>query len=332
MEQNAYKNELNQVAYTEAGRAALTEALLEARPAPHRRSWTRKGFAALLAAVLLVGSVGAAAGPVWNHFFGALDEDQQAVIETLSQDLPAAESNGTTMTPLAAFGDQDFYYLLLEITPPEDTVLPNYGKDEGYYQLMDGEGLGIRLKDGQGQELYNSVEYSWLERTSDREHLTAAIRIWPTESVDFSDGTDKILTIPGLWVQSPDKEYTPVLAGSWSFNIGAHTGGIQSRILDVSGVTVSKDYCDGLFLDALRISPLGVRLRYHWTGLKDPVIIPGAEISVVMDDGSEIQLSGSMGSFNDEECWNEEYGPFETPIDLSKAVAVRWGDAEIPVR
>ena len=54
MEQNAYKNELNQVVYTEAGRAALTEALLEARPAPRRRSWTRKGFAALLAAVLLV--------------------------------------------------------------------------------------------------------------------------------------------------------------------------------------------------------------------------------------------------------------------------------------
>ena len=53
MEQNAYKNELNQVVYTEAGRAALTEALLEARPAPRRRSWTRKGFAALLAAVLL---------------------------------------------------------------------------------------------------------------------------------------------------------------------------------------------------------------------------------------------------------------------------------------
>ena len=42
MEQNAYKNELNQVAYTEAGRAALTEALLEARPAPRRRSWTRR--------------------------------------------------------------------------------------------------------------------------------------------------------------------------------------------------------------------------------------------------------------------------------------------------
>lgn len=331
MEQNVYKNELNRVAFTETGRAALTDALLEARPAP-RRNWTWKGLAALLAAVLLVGSVGAAAGPVWNRFFDSLDEEQQAVIDTLSQELPAAESNGTTMTPLAAFGDQDFYYLMLEITPPEGVTLPNYSEDEGFYQFMDGEGIRMSLTDAQGRELNNNWEYSWAERSSEAAPLTAILRIWPREDVDFSDGTDKILTIPGLWVQSPDKEYRPVLTGSWSFNIGSCTGGIQSRTLDVSGVAVSRDYCDSLVLDSMRISPLGMRWRYHWTGLKDPVVLPGAEVSVVMDDGSEIRIDSDMGDFNDEECWSEVYGPFESPVDLEHAVSVRWGEAEIPLK
>lgn len=354
MEQNVYKNELNRVAFTETGRAALTDALLEARPAP-RRNWTRKGLAALLAAVLLVGSVGAAAGPVWNRFFDSLDEEQQAVIDTLSQELPAAESNGTVMTPLAAFGDQDFYYLMLEITPPEGVTLPNYSEDEGFYQFMDGDGIRMSLTDARGRELNNNWEYSWAERSSEAAPLTAILRIWPREDVDFSDGTDKILTIPGLWVQSPDKEYRPVLTGSWSFNIGSCTGGIQSRTLDVSGVTVSRDYCDSLVLDSMRISPLGMRWRYHWTAPeKEPVpsveavvgisgedgeavevlraFMPGAEIAVVMEDGREISLSGTMGSCDEDACWNESYAPFEAPIDLGRAVAVRWGTAEIPLK
>ena len=303
MEQNAYKNELNQVVYTEAGRAALTEALLEARPAPRRRSWTRKGFAALLAAVLLVGSVGAAAGPVWNHFFGALDEDQQAVIETLSQDLPAAESNGTTMTPLAAFGDQDFYYLMLEIRAPEGTVLPDYSEDEGFYQLFgDTVEEDVTLTDSSGLDLLCTLDYEWLNEN---------------------------LHIPGLWVQSPDKIYTPVLSGSWDFNIGTHSGGIQSLTPNISGVTIEHEDCGTMTMEYLRLSPLGMRIRHSWSELKEG-IYPGASLSVVMEDGSEVALVNTVGSSG--ENWNEEYGPFETPIDLSKAVAVRWGDAEIPVR
>ena len=330
MEQNAYKNELNQVVYTEAGRAALTEALLEARPAPRRRSWTRKGFAALLAAVLLVGSVGAAAGPVWNHFFGALDEDQQAVIETLSQDLPAAESNGTTMTPLAAFGDQDFYYLMLEIRAPEGPVLPDYSEDEGFYQLFgDTVEEDVTLTDSSGLDLLCTLDYEWLNENPEDNVLTAVIRLWAMEDTDLCDGTDKILHIPGLWVQSPDKIYTPVLSGSWDFNIGTHSGGIQSLTPNISGVTIEHEDCGTMTMEYLRLSPLGMRIRHSWSELKEG-IYPGASLSVVMEDGSEVALVNTVGSSG--ENWNEEYGPFETPIDLSKALAVRWGDAEIPVR
>ena len=191
-----------------------------------------------------------------------------------------------------------------------------------------------------------------LFRSDDK--LTVVIRFWPREGVDFSDGTDKFLHIPGLWVQFPDKEYTPVLTGGWDFNIGTHTGGIESRTLDVSGITTEHELCENLTLDYLRISPLGMRWRYHWTAPeKKPApsveavvgvsgedgeaaevlqaFVPGSEIVVVMEDGREVSLSGNMGSWDEEAHWNESYGPFETPIDLSRAVAVRGGTADIPL-
>ena len=122
MEKRVLQTELEHVRFTLEGRKALTEALMRGEPVRHSGSWVRRGIAAAVAAAVLVGSAVAAAGPLWSRYFGQLDREQQEIMETLSQTLPAAESNGTTMTPLAAFGDQDFYYLMLEIRAPEGTV------------------------------------------------------------------------------------------------------------------------------------------------------------------------------------------------------------------
>lgn len=330
MDKNAFQTEMNRVAFTPAGREALTEALMKGKAAPARRSggWARRSLAAALAAVVLAGSA-LAAGTLWERYFGRLDETQQEIIETLSRELPAAESNGTTMTPLAAFGDQDFYYLMLEIRAPEGTVLPDYGEDEGYYQLF-GDELGekITLTDEDGQELPRYVEFEWMPRTGEDNVLTAVLRLWPAEGVDFSDGTDKVLHIPGLWVQSPDKVYTPVLTGGWDFNIGAHCGNVEIRELDVTGVTQGTEEFGTLVLDSLRLSPLGMRWRAHWTSPQEG-IWPGAEIAVMMEDGREVSLDSTMGGC--QEDWSEDYGPFETPIDLNQVTAVRWGGVLIPV-
>ena len=266
MDSNAYRSELDRVRYTKTGREALTDRLMRTQGVERgrrRAGWPRKMMAAAVAAVVLVGTAAAAAGPLWERYFGRLDEDQQAVINNLSaapEALPAAESHGTVMTPLAAFGDQDFYYLMLEIRAPEGTVLPDYGEDEGYYQLF-GDELGekITLTDEDGQELPRYVEFEWMPRTGEDNVLTAVLRLWPAEGVDFSDGTDKVLHIPGLWVQSPDKVYTPVLTGGWDFNIGAHCGNVEIRELDVTGVTQGTEECGTLVMDSLRLSPLGMR-------------------------------------------------------------------------
>ena len=49
----------------------------------------------------------------------------------------------------------------------------------------------------------------------------------------------------------------------------------------------------------------------------------------MMKDGREVSLDSTMGSC--QEDWSEDYGPFETPIDLNQVTAVRWGDVLIPV-
>lgn len=331
MEKNAFQTELDRVSFTPRGREALTEALMGGEPAPVRRSgsWMRRGAAAALAAVVLAGSA-VAAGSLWDRYFGHLDEDQQEVIETLSQDLPAAESNGTTMTPLAAFGDQDFYYLMLEIRAPEGTVLPDYGEEEGFYQLW-GDALeeDVTLTDAGGRDVLCTLDYDWINDDPTDNVLTAVIRLWSMEDADLCEGTDKVLHIPGLWVQSPDKIYTPILTGGWDFNIGAHSGGVESLTPDVSGMTVEHEDCGTMTMEYLRLSPLGMRIRHSWSEPKEG-IYPGAPLSVVMEDGSEVSLEGSVGSCG--ENWNEEYGPFETPIDLSKAVAVRWGTALLSLK
>ncbi len=335
MDNSVYRSELDRVRYTAEGRTALTDHLMRAQSGERgRRSaqWPRKMMAAAIAAVVLIGTAAAAAGPLWERYFGRLDEGQQAVIDNLStapETLPAAESNGTVMTPLAAFGDRDFYYLMLEIHAPEDTVLPDYSEDEGYYQLF-GDELGekITLTDKDGRELPRYVEFEWMPRSGENNVLTAVLRFWPAEGVDFSDGTDKVLHIPGLWVQSPDKVYTPVLTGDWEFNIGAHCGDVEIRELDVTGVTQGTEESGTLVLDSLRLSPLGMRWRTHWTSPQEG-IWPGAEIAVVMEDGREVSLDNTMGGC--QEDWSEDYGPFETPIDLNQVTAVRWGGVLIPV-
>lgn len=333
MKKCVYQSELEQIRYTDPGRSALTDRLMSAQEleeAARRRSpWIRRIAAAAVAAALLVGSAMAIAGPLWERYFGPLDESQQAVIAQLSGDLPAVTSNGTVMTPLSAFGDQDFYYLLLEITAPEGTVLREYGEDEGYYQLFgDNPGENITLTSASGEELSMMPEFTWIDDNPSDNVLTAALLLWSMDETSFDDGTDKILHIPGLWVQSPDKIYTPILSGSWDFNIGGHIGESQTKTLDVSNAAIPHEFCGTLTLDFLRISSLGMRWRFHWS---EPVedVMPDAEIGVVLDDGTEVFISNTVGSGGED--WSESLGPFTAPIDLSRVTGVRWGSLVIPV-
>ena len=91
MEQNAYRSELDRVRFTEEGKSALTEALLIERAAPAekrgRGPWMKRGVAAALAAVLLVGSAAAVTvSQGWLHFFTSEEEILQAAMVEVEGD------------------------------------------------------------------------------------------------------------------------------------------------------------------------------------------------------------------------------------------------------
>ena len=85
MDRNVYRSELDQVRFTEAGKSALTDALLAKRAAPAKQRgrgpWMKRGVAAVLAAALLVGTaaaVGVSQG--WIHFFSSEEEILQTAM------------------------------------------------------------------------------------------------------------------------------------------------------------------------------------------------------------------------------------------------------------
>ena len=86
MDRNVYQSELDRVRFTEAGKSALTDALMaeqqESAPKQSRGPWMKRSVAAALAAVLLVGTaaaVGVSQG--WVHFFSSEEEILQATVD-----------------------------------------------------------------------------------------------------------------------------------------------------------------------------------------------------------------------------------------------------------
>lgn len=128
MDRNAYQSELDQVQFTEAGRSALTDALMAEQagprgPAPELVDETGDGGGTGSSAV--GGHGGGCYCVAMGQLFRRLDPGEQAVVDTLSGGLPGAVSAGRAMmTPMAAFGMDGVFYLMLEIQAPEGTVLP----------------------------------------------------------------------------------------------------------------------------------------------------------------------------------------------------------------
>ena len=358
MDRNVYQSELDRVRFTEAGKSALTDALMaeqqESAPKRGRGPWMKRGAIAALAAVLLVGSAAAVTVSLWDGFFGGLDPSEQAVVDTLSGDLPGAvSSNGAVMTPLAAFGEDGVFYLMLEIQAPEGTVLPALNGEQGTYQLfgaeiLDGEWLELREPDGGDVDFSYSIEPTWLE---DDDPTDNVIRVVVSILAD-GDLEGKVLHIPGLWKQTDAKAYTEIFSGDFDFTL---TGGLAEGSLlavDVTGVTAETPY-GPLTLDHLELSPLGLRWGYHydedaaqaaWKAensggdalvtsddgealASSDMVTPGAELVLVLRDGTRVEMANSFGEGG--VGWEEQSGFFTRPVDLAQADHLLWGDTEI---
>lgn len=165
----------------------------------------------------------------------------------------------------------------------------------------------------------------------------------------FNDGVSKLLTIHGLWVQSPDKDYTQILSGEFTFDIGMY---YESKIIALNCEGAAYYSQKGGFtnrLESMELSPLSLSYRFQstmldniWYGpavfgiiqivLKDGTVfydesreaIPRSDISITEPE-FDIPVSDDFVT-DHEECIF-----FDTPLDLTQVDYVQYGEYKIPV-
>lgn len=364
MEQNVYRSELNRVELTAEGKAALTDALMGEGTAPRRARrgyWTRRGVAAALAAVLLVGTAAAVTVSLWDEYFGPLDPGQREVVEQLGKALPPAVTcNGATMTPLDAFGAEGVLYLLLEVEAPAGTVLPVLDEEEAVYWLSGGVEPDVRARletsDGyETEDLSYSLDVTCLEDDDPTDNqITMAVNI----SAD-QDLAGLTLQIPGLWKWDTDNTFTPIFTGEFAFPISEDLGKGSAMTLDVDGVTTETAW-GPVTLKSLELSSLGIRWSYRIDedtaqavrqaedemreseqsavvvqsedGSETPVetsILVSPQMTLVMKDGTQVSISNGFME-PEGELWTCS-NAFKAPVDLSQAAYLLWGDTKVPL-
>lgn len=329
---------------------------------------TRILAAAAIVATLTVSAFAVAhiagAGELMQGFFAKDNEPlTTGQIENLDQVGQTFErgvtDNGATITPIAALADENYYYLRLRIEAPEGTVLPDLDEDvDGFYQL---EGKNwpeekLAFTSETGEDIRGSGRIlKWQpdsDPTDNVKEVVIQFNAQGTEPAVFNNQEGKALTIHGLWVQSPDKVYTPVFTGNFVLDVGG-TFERRSLTVDCGGV----DYVDttGLgyttWLDRVELSPLSISVWFRDNekpGQKSDVCFgPGVPngIQIVMKDGTVAYDTVPWWQENVESLgWDAAtmladgpvnsrsgYGAFDQPLDLDQVDYLKFGDHIIPV-
>ena len=151
------------------------------------------------------------------------------------------------------------------------------------------------------------------------------------------------------------KEYTEIFSGDFDFTLYQRIWWKTGLLaVDVTGITTQSPY-GTLTLDDLELSPLGLRLGYHYDedtaqatweaessggdalvtsddgeALKfSDMVTPSAELVLVLRDGTRVEIANSFGGGG--AGWAEQSGFFTRPVDLTQADHLLWGDTEIPL-
>jgi hypothetical protein len=327
------------------------------KTARYRAAGARKAFGGIaIAALLFAMSTAAVAanifgiGDYFKSVFGVMTESQLAVLEEIGKtDMPAVTSGGTTITPLAAIGDEDYYYLMLRIVAPEGTVL-DFDTEESIMQsdALDTKALQFESPDDPENSLaleFDDKQYkraglqfttTLLEDDAPNDNMcTVVLRCIAQYKSDlkFNDGVPKTLRIKGVWAQTPLKEYTKVLAGDWAFDVGSFGLSGSYKVNTDDMYIVAADGKTDMTLKYLYISPLGIQYDYTYdrpddvdTDRYEPGIGP---IRAVMKDGSTVEVYQNDGYYNEKGAGYHGY--FHKPVNVNDIDHLRFWSYSVRV-
>lgn len=325
------------------------------RPAVKKTGRVARGLLiAAIVAVMCTATVAAAKLGVADSFkgyFGDLTAEQKQLMEEMgTTDMQPVTSNGTTITPLAVYGDAYNYYIRLMVQAPEGTVLriPDYQTEGVYLKLVgteesgiletvdydfNGVGYSVEWEDSiPGDNTLEGVVYLERQVLSD----DASQRVGES-GLRFDDGQPKWLHITHFVMGVGDEYTETVLEGDWRFALPDLSVQAAPIEVDASGLTVESTQPGRMiYLDTFRISSTYIQVKYDSDSIDDfdaPPCEPEGGWALVLDDGTEVALGSEDpqgGGWNNSHV--DIYFRFAAPIDVSRVNHIRFGTLEIPVK
>ena len=325
------------------------------RPAVKKTGRVARGLLiAAIVAVMCTATVAAAKLGVADSFmgyFGDLTAEQKQLMEEMgTTDMQPVTSNGTTITPLAVYGDAYHYYIRLMVQAPEGTVLriPDSQTEGVYLKLVGteengiletsdydfgGVGYSVEWEDSTpGDNILEGVVYLEGQMLSD----DASQRVGES-GLRFDDGQPKWLHITRFVLGVGDEYTETVLEGDWRFALPDLSEQAAPIEVDASGLTVESTQPGRMiYLDAFRISSTYIQVKYDSDSIDDfdaPPCEPEGGWALVLDDGTEVAGDDSDvggGSYNNSHV--DLYYRFAAPIDVTQVDHIRFGTLEIPVK
>ena len=325
------------------------------RPAVKKTRRVARGLLiAAIVAVMCTATVAAAKLGVADSFkgyFGDLTAEQKQLMEEMgTTDMQPVTSNGTTITPLAVYGDAYHYYIRLLVQAPEGTVLriPDSQTEGVYLKLVGTEENGILETSDYD---FGGVGYSveWEDSTPGDNTLEGVVYLEGQMLSDdasqrvgesglrFDDGQPKWLHITRFVLGVGDEYTETVLEGDWRFALPDLSAQAAPVEVDASGLTVESTQPGRMiYLDTFRISSTYIQVKYDSDSIDDfdaPPCEPEGGWALVLDDGAEVAGDDSDvcgGSYNNSHV--DLYFRFAAPIDVSRVDHIRFGTLEIPVK
>ena len=325
------------------------------RPAVKKTRRVARGLLiAAIVAVMCTATVAAAKLGVADSFkgyFGDLTAEQKQLMEEMgTTDMQPVTSNGTTITPLAVYGDAYHYYIRLLVQAPEGAVLriPDSQTEGVYLKLVGTEENGILETSDYD---FGGVGYSveWEDSTPGDNTLEGVVYLEGQMLSDdasqrvgesglrFDDGQPKWLHITRFVLGVGDEYTETVLEGDWRFALPDLSAQAAPTEVDASGLTVESTQPGRMiYLDTFRISSTYIQVKYDSDSIDDfdaPPCEPEGGWALVLDDGAEVAGDDSDvcgGSYNNSHV--DLYFRFAAPIDVSRVDHIRFGTLEIPVK
>ncbi len=319
---------------------------------PSRRILSK---ALLAAALLMVLAVTALAremltpGDWFRDIFGTVEENdgnleaQLAYIDQIGKVYhESLESQGTTLTPLAGYGDENVFYLRLKIAGPEGSVLP----DDPYYSFY-----------GSWEQEETTIDnpelYDWLfslpdENPKDNEkEFLLQVNAFPEAQQKLNSGNPVLYHIYGLYRPLPSEaglpKYEQVLPGEFTLDL-SYFNQVEMVDLDVEGLSYHRDvvgieanlegkkevpYEYTVTFSQMQISPLSISWVCDYQ-MSDPTWKAGVEIQVILKDGTKAAIQYGLGTGFEAGhplAASRQSGYFQVPIDLEEVDYILIGDS-----